>query len=107
MSGFENAHVWTRLFVRPNDRGDHGIGMTNQTLVVTCVTKDRVGNIIGIGGMGWKHSAHDAIHNIRREAYQYRVLSPSGPYVRPYGTQYLRSDRDPHTGNNLDCLPSC
>ena len=85
----------------------HSVDMATQTLIVTCARKDSTGNIVGVGGSGWFHASSEAINYIRSGTYQYRVLSLNGPYVRPYGTQYLRSDRDPHTGNNLDNLPSC
>lgn len=81
--------------------------MANTTLIVTGSTKDLSGNIISICGMGWKHSASQAIANIRAGTHDYRVLRSSGPYVRPYGSQFLRSDPDPQTGNNLDNLPGC
>lgn len=81
--------------------------MATQTLIVTCAQKDDAGNITGIGGPGWFHPAQQVIAAIRNSSHQYRVLRADGPHVRPYATQYLRSDKDPHTGNNLDNLPLC
>lgn len=75
--------------------------------VVTGSTKDASGNITGICGNGWRHSAATAIANIRGDKYEYRVLTPDGPHVRPYGDHYLRSGQDGATNYNLRSLPNC
>jgi hypothetical protein len=81
--------------------------MAKQNLIVLRSRKDHVGNIIGICGDGWVVDAPTAIIHIRNETHEYRVLRLDGPYVRPYGDKYLRSDKDAVTGNNLDSLPNC
>jgi hypothetical protein len=81
--------------------------MAKQTLIVDRSGKDTKGNVIKICGNGWAHTATLAIANIRAQTHEYRVLRANGPYVRPYGDSFLRSDQDPTTGNNLDNLPDC
>lgn len=77
------------------------------TLIVMCSSKDQQGNIIGIGGANWQHTAATAIQNLRNGIHEYRLLRANGPLVRPYGTNHLTSDRDGVTGNNLDSIPNC
>lgn len=81
--------------------------MPKQQLIVERSRKDWSRNVIAICGDGWSFDAAEAITNIRNETHEYRVLRADGPYVRPYGDSYLRSDKDSVTGNNLDSLPDC
>lgn len=81
--------------------------MAKQTLVVKRSRKDQSRNVVAICGDGWNVDAAQAIANIRKETHEYRVLRADGPYVRPYGDRFLRSDKDAVTGNNLDSLPDC
>jgi hypothetical protein len=85
--------------------------MAKQTLIVTCASKDQSGNVIAIGGFAeglrWRHTSEQAIAYIRSGTHEYRVARANGPYVRPYGDRFLRSDPDPSTTNNLESLPSC
>lgn len=77
------------------------------THIVTCSAKDQNGNIIGIGGSGWYHTAPVAIANIRNDSASYRLLRANGPLVRPYGSEHLTSEADAITGNNLASIPNC
>jgi hypothetical protein len=85
--------------------------MSKQTLIVTCATKDQLGNVIAVGGVSadrrWQHTSEQAITYIRSGTHEYRVARSDGPYVRPYGDRFLRSDPDKLTANNLESLPSC
>ena len=81
--------------------------MANQTRIVTHSRKDRQRNIIGVGGAFGYQPASTVIEELRANTYQYRVLRLDGPLVRPFGNQFLRSDPDPQTNNNLDDLPDC
>ena len=81
--------------------------MATQTLIVKRSRKDSSRNITAICGDSWTHAAATAIANIRAGTHEYRVLRADGPYVRPYGTNFLRSEKDAKTGNNLDSLPDC
>lgn len=81
--------------------------MAHHTLIVTRSGKDQSGNITSICGANWHHDSATAIANIRAGTHEYRVLRQNGPYVRPYGDKFLRSDPDSVTGNNLESLPNC
>jgi hypothetical protein len=81
--------------------------MAKQTFIVDRSRKDSRGNVVGLCGNGWSLGATEAIIQIRNQTHEYRVLRADGPFVRPYGEGYLRSDKDLVTGNNLDSLPDC
>ena len=87
--------------------------------VVTCVCKDIDGDIIAIGGEGWKHDKHEAISNIENKTYEYYV-EVDGQRVRVLVIpnllrelldqpvkKHLRTNRDETEKNNLDALPEC
>ncbi len=75
---------------------------------VTKSSKDSDGDIIGLCGPTWKVSKSEAIRDIHRDPHYYDV-SP-GVYVRVVtrgGQQYLTTDPDGSSSNNLDNLPDC
>jgi hypothetical protein len=81
--------------------------MASHLYVVTGSTKDSAGNITGICGNGWRHTAVTVIANIRGGSHEYRVKAASGPHVRPYSDYYLRSGQDGEVNDNLRSLPDC
>jgi hypothetical protein len=81
--------------------------MARHLYIVTGSTKDLKGNITGICGDGWRHAAATAIGHIRGGSYEYRVLTPEGPHVRPFEDCYLRSGQDGEANANLRDLPDC
>lgn len=84
---------------------------------VKCSSKDRDGDILGIGGVNadgtrWYLSTLQAIADIKSGKHSFYVI------VRGYrvdvivaktetGREYLRTDPDKTTQNNLDYLPGC
>ena len=84
---------------------------------VKCSTKDSNGVILGIGGTNadgtrWYLSTQDAIAGIKSGKWSFYVII--GGYrvdiivvKTATGTEYLRTDPDKTTQNNLDYLPGC
>lgn len=75
---------------------------------VTKSSKDSDGGIIGLCGTTWKVSKSEAIRDIHSDSHYYDV-SP-GVYVRVAtrgGQQYLTTDADSSSSNNLNNLKDC
>lgn len=91
----------------PNAENCTVVTMAKHTRIVTHSRKDRQRNIIGVGGAFGYQPASAVIEELRANTHEYRVLRLDGPLVRPLGDQFLRSDPDTRTNNNLDDLPDC
>lgn len=75
---------------------------------VTNTSKDSDGDITGLCGTTWRVPKEEAIRDIRNDRHSYDVAP--GVYVRVAtrgATQYLTTDADSTSTNNLNNLKDC
>ncbi|GAA1786604.1 DUF3892 domain-containing protein [Leucobacter iarius] len=81
------------------------------TLQVRGSDKDRDGDIIGLCGVGWRHTKAQAVSNIKLNPAAYLVsVGGRSVYVkvgRRNGGDYLTTAADSYSPNNLDNMPDC